>query len=258
MIITLFVLGLVGGFLAGMLGLGGALVMIPLMLTVPPILGFEPLSIKTVSGLSMLQVFFSSLSGLIIHRKNNYVHMKLLLLIGLPLALFAFLGAYATGYVDDILLLVLFELLVAFALVSLLLGKKVRETSGIKELSINPVPSILTGIGVGTVSGMVGAGGGFILVPIMAALLKIPLKITIGTSLGIVFMGSIMGAIGKILSLQLDIVLAVPLITGSIISAGFGAGISHKLPARALRIILICVVIFSGVQVLLRLSRQIG
>ncbi|MFP4418705.1 MAG: sulfite exporter TauE/SafE family protein [Chitinispirillaceae bacterium] len=255
MIITLFSLGLVGGFLAGLLGLGGALVMIPLMLTVPPVLGFEPLNMKAVSGLSMLQVFFSSLSGLIIHRKNNYVHGKLLLLIGVPLSLFAFLGAYATRYVNDMILLVLFEVLIVVALFPLIISPKKRtEDEARQDLHIYPARSIISGMSVGMVSGMVGAGGGFILIPLLITFLHIPLKITIGTSLGIVFLGSIMGALGKILSLQIELTHALPLIIGSILSARLGAKTSHKLPSHVLRYILIGVVIFSGVQVLLRLT----
>ncbi|HDT12638.1 MAG TPA: sulfite exporter TauE/SafE family protein, partial [Candidatus Marinimicrobia bacterium] len=76
MIFLLFCISLLGGFLSGFLGLGGAVVIIPLMLTVPPLFGFDSLTLKTVAGLSMIQVFSASLSSLIIHKRNMFIHWK--------------------------------------------------------------------------------------------------------------------------------------------------------------------------------------
>jgi uncharacterized membrane protein YfcA len=252
--ITLFLLGTFGGFLSGLLGVGGALIMIPLLLSVPQLAGLEPLSMKTVAGLSMLQVFFSSLSGLIIHKKNNFVHTRTFLSVGIPMGIFSFIGAYLSRYFDEILLMVLFEVLVVISLV-ILSRQKVDATAGKEAETVTFFSSfrcVLTGICIGTVSGIVGAGGGFVLVPIMLLYLKTPLKITIGTSLGIVFIGAMMGAIGKIASQQTDIIMALPLIAGSVISANLGAKTSKKLPANVLRIILIGVVIVSALLVPLR------
>jgi uncharacterized membrane protein YfcA len=86
----------------------------------------------------------------------------------------------------------------------------------------------------------------------MITLLKIPTKITIGTSLGIVFIGSLMGGLGKIVSLQTDIMMALPLIVGSIISANIGANTSKFLSAGVLHILFMAMIIISGIQVLFR------
>ncbi|HNZ53662.1 MAG TPA: TSUP family transporter [bacterium] len=90
MFLTLFVVSMLGGFMSGLLGLGGVVVLIPLMLTIPPILGVGDLSMKTVSGLSMIQVLFSSISGMIIHKKNKFIHYESLLFIGTPMGFSAF------------------------------------------------------------------------------------------------------------------------------------------------------------------------
>lgn len=254
MIIVLAVLGSLGGFLSGLLGLGGALVMIPLMLTVPPLVGVGELSMKTVAGLSMLQVLFASLSGVIVHGRNSRVHMRTLLLVGIPMGLFSLLGAYSSRYIGEETLLAIFGGLVLVALA--ILAGDTRSAAGREEhadaLTVSTVRSLLTGGVVGTLSGMVGAGGGFVLIPVMVSFLRIPLKVTIGTSLGIVLIGALMGSIGKLISLQVDLRLAVPLIIGSLLFARFGARLSNALPAHVLRYILIGVVLLSGIQVLIR------
>ena len=119
MLVTLFILGSIGGFLSGLLGLGGALVMIPLMLTVPPLVGAGELSMKTVAGLSMFQVLFSALSGIIIHKRNKYVHTKSLIFIGIPLGLAALAGAYFSKYLSDFVIMLLFFILIITALITL-------------------------------------------------------------------------------------------------------------------------------------------
>ncbi len=98
MIVALFFISLVGGFLSGLLGLGGAVIMIPLMLTVPPLFGLDRLEMKTVAGLSMVQVLASAVSGIIIHKKNNFVHTGILVRIGVAMGICSLIGSYASKY----------------------------------------------------------------------------------------------------------------------------------------------------------------
>src|SRR4030067_2164916 len=81
-LITLLFLGLGGGFLSGLLGLGGAVFMIPLLLYVPQLLGVGHLDMKQVAAISMVQVLSASLSGVIVHHKNRFVSKSLLLYMG--------------------------------------------------------------------------------------------------------------------------------------------------------------------------------
>lgn len=257
MVVTLFSLGTIGGFLSGLLGLGGALVLIPLMLAVPPLLGLPELSMKTVAGLSMLQVFFSSLTGVIVHKKNNHVSSKALLFVGFPMGLASFAGALVSRHMDETALVMLFGVLVLVAIIVLFLGNTKEKDGGHNERAsdypVDPLKSIVTGLGVGTVSGMVGAGGGFILIPVMVTVLRLSLKASIGTSLGVVLIGATMGVVGKLVSSQVDILFAVPLVVGSIISASFGARVSNQISPATLRIVLIGVAILSEIQVVLKI-----
>lgn len=81
-LMTLVFLGLGGGFLSGLLGLGGAIFMIPLLLYVPPLIGVGQLDMKQVAAVSMVQVLFAALSGLIVHNKNKFVSKSILVYRG--------------------------------------------------------------------------------------------------------------------------------------------------------------------------------
>ena len=71
LLLALVVLSLVGAFVSGLVGVGGAIVMIPLLLYVPPLLGVGRLDVKTVTAVTMVQVFVAAVSGVIVHRRRR-------------------------------------------------------------------------------------------------------------------------------------------------------------------------------------------
>lgn len=251
MAVTLFILGLFGGFLSGLLGVGGAVIMIPLMLTVPPLVGTGVLTMKEVAGLSMVQVLVSSISGMIIHKKNNFVNGKVLLSVGIPMGMCSLGGAYFSKYLENRTLLIFFGFLVLVAFLMLLLKKEKNQAldEPVEEFKFRLIPSLLIGAFVGFMSGAVGAGGGFILIPLMVTVLKVPLKVTVGTSLGIVFLGALTGSIGKLLSMQVGVAMMIPLILGSVPAAQLGARCSKTLKPTTVRYLLLAIVFASAAKV---------
>jgi len=250
MFYVMLVLGVLGGFLSGLLGLGGAIIMIPLMLLVPKILGLGALSMKAVAGLSMIQVVFASLSGVIRHRKNKFVNMKLLIYLGVSVAIGSSFGSVISKYMSNRDLLIIFGSIAVVAAVMMLIPQKGDEDiSAPDAIAFNRPLAVVIGLIIGTLAGMVGAGGGFILIPIMLYVLKIPLRVTIGTSLGIVLIGAVMGAIGKIYTGQVDWLLALALIVSSIPSAQLGSIVSRKTSAVVLRYSLLAIIVFTCVQI---------
>lgn len=248
MFVTLLLLSVLGGVLAGLLGVGGAVVMIPLMLSVPPLVGVGELTMKEVAGISMLQVLASSISGLIIHRGNGNVSGKALAWVGFPMAGAALIGAWASKYANDRDVLAVFAILMLASLVLLIGFKRSDAATMAAPADSLPVPrlrAVAIGIGVGIASGMAGAGGGFLVVPLMTVVLRMPLKVTVGTSLGIVFLGSIAGTVGKIAAHQVQWQFLLPVLIGSIPAARFGARLSHALPSPVIRNLLLALVFLS-------------
>lgn len=248
---VLLVLGVLGGFLSGLLGLGGAIIMIPLMLLVPKILGVGVLSMKAVAGLSMIQVVFASLSGVVRHRKNKFVSIQLLMTLGIAVAVSSCFGSVISKYMSNQSLMIAFGVIAVVAALMMFIPPREEEKkiSNPDDIEFNKPLAAGLGLLIGTLAGMVGAGGGFLLIPVMLYVLKIPIRVTIGTSLGIVLIGAIMGAIGKMATGQVDWLLAVALVISSIPSAQLGSIVSKKTPALVLRYSLTLVIILTSVQI---------
>ncbi len=113
--ITLFLIGAAGGFLSGWLGIGGGIVVAPLLLYVPPWLGLPPLDMKVVAGLTMVQSLFATGSGVLVHRRFHHVSRQLVLWAGLSTAGASLAGALASAYVSAELLLGIFAVMALLA-----------------------------------------------------------------------------------------------------------------------------------------------
>lgn len=249
LITTLFFVSVVGGLCAGILGLGGAVILIPMMLAVPPLLGVGALTMKEVAGISMVQVLASSLSGCLAHSRSGHVHPRLLLAIGLPMAAASLGGAFLSAYIPSRAILTLFGVLVSAAFALLVFRRAPSRLDMADEtVPFNPFASVAVGAFVGVVSGIVGAGGGFMLVPLMISVLGIPVRTTVGSSLGIVFLGAVMGSIGKMLSAQVQWIYLLPVLLGSVPAAQVGARLSRRLPPERIRQMLVGVIFLSVVR----------
>jgi hypothetical protein len=95
------------------------------------------------------------------------------------------------------------------------------------------------GLGVGSLAGLLGIGGGFIIIPLMTHLLKIPLRVAIGTSLLIILISSMGTIAAKIKVGHVDPFLTLLVISGSVIGALVGAYVSRKTRVKSLRLILL-------------------
>src|SRR6267378_6760444 len=113
---TLVGLGFIGAFTSGLVGVGGAIVMIPLVFYVPPLLGVGSLDIKMVAGVTMAQVLAGSAMGAWTHGRGAMVHRGLALWGGTAMALGSLAGAVASRFVGGRVLLIVFAIMATAAL----------------------------------------------------------------------------------------------------------------------------------------------
>jgi uncharacterized membrane protein YfcA len=246
---TLVVLGLGGGFLSGLLGLGGAIFMIPLLLYVPPLLGVGQFDMKQVAAVSMVQVLSASLTGVIVHHKNRFVSRSLLLTMGLCNALGNLAGSFYSQYTKSSLLLAIFATLAVIAAVAMFIPKRERGRDiAPDDLMYNKPLAAAVSIVIGMFGGMVGAPGAFIYIPVMIYLLNIPTRIVIGSTLGIVFLGAVTGTIGKTATGQIIWPAAIALVAGTVPGAQFGGMMSKKVNTKYLRIGIAVIIAITGIR----------
>ena len=228
-------LGFGGAFVAGLVGVGGAVIMIPLLLYLPPLAGFPTFDMHVVAGISMVQVAAASTTGMLAHRQIGHVSAPLVAAVGGPLTLASFGGALVSDFVPPQVLSAMFAALAAVAAALMLRdGRSATVPALDTPVRFSRWRAVALGTVVGLLVGMVGAGGGFLLVPLMMYGLGVPVREAVGSSLAIVTFGGLGGLVGKALSGQVLWIYALSLVVGALPGARLGATTSARISGAML------------------------
>ena len=233
---TLLTLASVAGFGAGFIGLGGGILLFPLLLYLPPFLGLDALDAKTVAALVISQVFFAGVIGGAAHWRKGRVHKKLTLVGAVSSAIGAFIGGVGSKWVSEWFLLLLFGIVVLIAgAVMFLPGPSAkREEAAADQISIPAISLGALSFSVGVVVGLLGAGN-FLFVPLLIYVLKIPTRITIGSSLAIHVLNGFAGFMGKLITGQVPFFMTLAIIIGASVGAVAGERSHSRVSPKALR-----------------------
>lgn len=232
--VLLVCLGVVGGGLSGLLGIGGGLVIIPLLLYVPEWLGFEAIDIRTASAVAVMQVTAATLSGTLAHSRQRRVYARLAITMSVGSAGGALLGGIVSAYVPSQALLVATATLATVAAALMFVPRPPESADPSALPQFNPVLAVLAGLFIGLVIGMNGAGA-FLMVPMLIYLFKIPTRVALATVLAVGFPTSCAAAAGKIATGQVPLWSSLAVIAGAIPGAQVGSRVSARTPARVLR-----------------------
>ena len=263
-------LGMAVGTLSGIFGVGGGFLMTPLLI----LLGIPP-TIAVASEAN--HIVGSSLSGTIGHLRRRAVDIRMgnVLLtggvLGSIVGILIFNSLKEAGFVDLLVTIAYFFFLTIIGLLMLyegldsmgFLGHKKRSrfyhhtwVMGLplkvrfrrSGLYISLIPPYLVGFVVGILSAIMGVGGGFIMIPAMIYILRIPTSVVVGTSLyQIIFITSIVTILHATTNQTVDFVLALILLVGGAIGAQLGVRLSNKLKGPALRVALSILVLSVGI-----------
>lgn len=249
LIVTLFLVGFVGSFISGMVGIGGAIINYPLLLYVPPLLGMAAFTAHEVSGISAVQVLFATMSGVWAYRKSGYVHKTLILYMGLSVGLGSFIGSYGSNLLSEQAVNLVYGLLATMAAVMMFIPKKEGNAIPVNELTFNKSLAVILAFIVGLGAGVVGAGGSFLLVPVMLTVLNIPMRTTIAASLAITFISAIGSTIGKVTTGQVLYGPAIVLMIAGILATPLGAKIGQKMNTKALQWMLAVLIVGTAIKI---------
>ena len=232
--ILLVSLGVVGGGLSGLLGIGGGLVIIPLLLYVPEWLGFGAVDIRTASAVAVMQVTAATLSGTLAHGRQRRVYARLAVTMSAGSAGGALLGGITSAYVPSEVLLVATAALATVAAGLMFVPRPPETVDPSSFPPFRPVPAVLAGLFVGLVIGMNGAGA-FLMVPMLIYLFRIPTRVALATVLAIGFPTSCAAAVGKIATGQVPLWTSLAVIAGAIPGAQIGSRVSARTSTHVLR-----------------------
>ncbi|WP_117169977.1 sulfite exporter TauE/SafE family protein [Paraliobacillus sediminis] len=248
-VLVIFLIGFIGSYLSGMLGIGGSIIKYPMLLYIPSLFGVAAFSAHEVSGISAVQVLFATIGGVWAYRKGGFLNKDLIIYMGVSILIGSLLGGYGSKLMPGEAINFVYGILALIAAVMMLIPKKGTDDIPFDQVTFNkPLAAILALI-VGIGAGIVGAAGAFLLVPIMLGVLKIPTRMTIASSLAITFISSIGSTIGKVTTGQVEYMPAAIMIVASLIASPLGAHAGKKINAKLLQIILAVLIAGTAIKI---------
>jgi uncharacterized membrane protein YfcA len=245
-LLLLFTGGCLAGFLAGFFGVGGGIVLVPILLYYYQSIGVSSLVATHVAfGTSLFVIIFTSLVSAREYHKNGHVVWRAVMVIGLASVIGAFGGAWLASVLAGKTLQKIFGIVVLVSAVRLL--SETRKPKGEQKPRLGMPGLAATGLVVGVSSPLAGVGGGVFSIPIMYSLLHFPLKRALGTSSATIVITALAAVTGYVIrgwgnSLlpaytlgYIDYLHALPIIAGTVLLARFGAGLAHRTDTGILR-----------------------
>ena len=238
-------IGIAVGFLAGLLGIGGGAITVPLLVWA---LGAQALPAEHVMrpalGTSMAVIFFTSLSSMRAHQQRGAVDWSIVRAMAPGILAGSFGAALAAAYIPTRGLALIFTVLAFYAAVQMLVEFRPAPSRGLP----GPVGLFSAGAGIGVAASLFAAGGAFLTVPFLAWC-NVPIRRAIGTAAGIGFPIALAGTAGYVIQgLRTDglppatfgyvyLPALVLIVVASMSMAPIGARTAYRVPVKALRIV---------------------
>lgn len=227
MIAVLVAASLLIGVSLGILGGGGSI------LTVPLLVYLAGMETKEAIATSLFVVGVTSAAGVVSHARAGRVRWRTGLLFGLAGMIGAYAGGRLAEFIPGSVLLIGFALMMVATAFAMIRGRRAASKKAHHELPVLRV--LLDGIVVGLVTGLVGAGGGFLVVPALALLGGLPMTVAVGTSLLVIAMKSFAGLAGYLASVHIDWGFAALVTVTAVVGSLIGGSLAGRIPQDALR-----------------------
>jgi uncharacterized membrane protein YfcA len=230
-LVSALFLSLLIGVSLGLLGGGGSILTVPILVYA---LDVEP---KSAIATSLLVVGVTSAAALIPHARAGRVRVRTGLIFGAAGMVGAYLAGLVAHFIPAGVLMLAFAAMMLVTAVAMLRGRKnpaqAAPEGPPRELPVLKV--VLEGLVVGAVTGLVGAGGGFLVVPALVLLGGLPMSAAIGTSLVVISMKSMAGLAGYLGHVAIDWKLAGIVSVFAVLGSLLGGRLAGRIPADRLR-----------------------
>lgn len=219
------------GLTLGLLGGGGSILTLPLLTYVA---GVEP---RSAIASSLLVVGTTSIIGAIGHARAGRVRWRTALVFGGAGMVGAVAGSRVAAHLPAKLLMVLFALLMLVTAIAMLRGRRPNASAPPPERSAELpwLSAIIYGAAVGSVTGLLGAGGGFLIVPALVLLGQLEMPVAVGTSLVVISMSSFSGLASRLGHVSISWSLTAMVTAAAVIGTIAGGQLADRVSAASLR-----------------------
>ncbi|MBK9123745.1 MAG: sulfite exporter TauE/SafE family protein [Chloroflexi bacterium] len=226
MIIVEVALGLTIGLLLGLLGGGGSILTVPALVYV---LGQPAQAAVTAS---LVIVGSSSAFGATMRRGSGSLNIAVALLFGLSGMGAAYLTANLASSIPSVVLMLMFALLMLVVGIMMIARPHIEHVEAPRS---QPVKVVVVGAAVGALTGVLGVGGGFLIVPALVMLVGLPMSQAVGTSLIVIAMNSVAGLAGHLSGASLDWALIATFALAGFVGTYLGTRLNARIGAGMLR-----------------------
>jgi uncharacterized protein len=260
--LLLILSGLLAGAFGALLGLGGGLLIVPILT-----FGFG-VPITAAIGTSLVCVIATSTGAAALNVRAGRADVRLGIRLAAATVVGAVSGGILAGILPDRVVAALFAVLLAYTAVTMLRG--LRMTSTAETDGPEPDPAAPDGptapeyrsrrlgwasagsvVG-GNVSGLLGVGGGIVVVPLLRLLMRAPMRVAVATSNFMIGITAAAGAAAYLFRGEIDPRVAAPVVLGVTVGAALGAGIAARIRPSWLTALFVVVVVYVGVRMTLR------
>lgn len=215
------------GLSLGLLGGGGSILTVPALVY---LIGQTP---QAAIATSLAIVGANSVMGATFHHSQGTLDWKVALTFGGAGILISYLSGHLANHLPPIILLVV------FALLMLVIGVVLLFRNGNElDITTSPKPLILvlaSGAGTGLLTGVLGVGGGFLVVPALVMLVGLPVQVAVGTSLVVIAMNSVAGFLGQIGNGSFDLILTLIFAGAGVVGTFAGTKLSRRISSSKLQ-----------------------
>ncbi len=245
-LLLFFITGAVSGTLGGLLGIGGATILVPALTLV------FGLPIHLAIGISLLNNVAVSVTATMRYRNRGLLDRRIIMIMNVGSIAGIFLGTFLATRSPEAALKVVFGVFLMFMVVDAFIRKEAVEDGPIDELTAKKEAG-LTGLGfvMGLLGALLGLGGGTVAVPVLNNIFRMPLKRAIANSLATIILSSSLGAAvyfylssGTLFSAEEALLTAVTIIPGSVLGAHAGAFISERLHSKYIKYIFYALLLY--------------
>ena len=242
-VLALIGIGLAGGVVSGLIGVGGGIIMIPLMV------GLLGMTQHRAHGTSLAIIVPTAFAATVRYASVNPIDWSVAAALAATSVVFAAVGARLTSYINEKLLRRLFALV--------LLATALRMFISIQDVALlhleggeRLIAAVITGVVTGLVSGVMGVGGGIVMVPAMVILMGIEQVVAQGISLAVIVPTALSGTIQHYRLGNVDVRRSLTIGIGGVFGGFGGAQVAQWLPGPVLRAIFAVFVLYSSQRML--------